>query len=123
MTLAPKEALIAVSPDWYRFGPHGEVTIFGSRGKDDGVLFWPPRLLSPTTGGAVDEVELAVTGSVWTWTYVYAPWPGEVSPSGGLGYAAGLVDLDGDGPRLAAALIGGPEDWTVGCECAPGRCL
>jgi uncharacterized OB-fold protein len=106
--------LLPVAPGQYRFGPAGEVTILGSRGDADGVLFYPPRLSSPTDGGAVSEVELPTTGTLWTWTYVHAPWPGDTSPSGGAGYAAGLVDLDRQGPRIAAVLLGGPEDWTIG---------
>ena len=57
---ATETVLIPVAPDRYRFGPGGAVTILGSRGESDGVLFWPPRVLSPTTGGPVTGVELAV---------------------------------------------------------------
>lgn len=96
------------------------VTILGSRCDDTGVTFWPPRLRSPITGGQVSDVELSSTGTVWAWTFVNNPWHGMQPPGTDDGYAAGLIDLDHDGPRVAAVLFGRADTWAVGdraCAC------
>ncbi|GAA1827541.1 hypothetical protein GCM10009836_01550 [Pseudonocardia ailaonensis] len=104
----------SVDPTLYTFGPEGEVIIPGSQSDETGDRFWPPRLRCPRTGGTVTDVDLATTGTVWSWTFVHAPWPGLVSPNGtDEGYTAGLVDL-ADGPRVIGVLIGDREAIAVG---------
>jgi uncharacterized OB-fold protein len=101
----------------YRFGdaPDAAITILGSRSDATGSLFWPSRLRCPQTGGTVSDTILATTGVLWSWTFVHAPWPGDMTPNGRPdSYGVGLVDLDGGGPRVVGALVGDQTEWAVG---------
>lgn len=105
------------APDRYLFPTElgGEIDILGSRSDATGSLFWPRRLRCPQTGATVTDVRLATTGVLWSWTFVFVPWPGETPPNdGGVGYGVGLVDLDGDGPRVVGVLVGNRDAWQVG---------
>lgn len=114
--IAPEGVNRSYAPDRYTFGdePGLLVTILGSRSEETGSLFWPRRLRCPETGGTVRDVELATDGVLWSWTFVSAPWPGEIAPNGLDGYAVGLVDLDDHGPRVVGVLVGNGHAWTVG---------
>jgi len=105
----------SVDPHLYRI-EGARVVILGSRSDQTGSHFWPRRLGCPETGGTVSDAELPDTGTVWSWTYVHAPWAGIAAPSTTRGYAAGLVDLDGDGPRVIGVLMGEQGDWEVGAR-------
>jgi uncharacterized OB-fold protein len=106
------------APDRYLFGdpPDGEVVILGSRSDETGSLFWPRRLRCPQTGRTVRDVTLNTEGVLWSWTFVYVPWPGETAPNGPNGYGVGLVDLDGNGPRVLGILLGDRLAWNVGAR-------
>lgn len=106
---------VAVDPELYSVDETGQVGILGSRSEQTGALLWPRRLQCPITGGAVSDVELRTTGTIWSWTFVHQQWPGAVAPNGTHdGYAAGLVDLDGDGPRVVGILLGAWSTFAVG---------
>ncbi|MGV9799200.1 Zn-ribbon domain-containing OB-fold protein [Mycobacterium sp. NPDC003449] len=105
----------SVDPDLYRFDGDN-VSLLGSRSVGSGELLWPRRLRSPVDGGAVQDVELAPAGTIWSWTFVHVPWPGSKPPDPGAeqGYAVGLIDLDDNGPRVIGALVGPADQWSVG---------
>lgn len=108
-------AAASMDPTLYRFGVDGAVTIYGSRSAATGALFWPRRIRCPITGGLVEDVDLPGTGTIWSWTYVHTPWPGVRAPNPAAdGYGAGLVDLDDNGPRVVALLLGGLDTFEVG---------
>ena len=105
------------APDRYLFPAEqgGEIEVLGSQSNETGSLFWPRRRRCPQTGGTVTDVRLATEGVLWSWTFVFVPWPGETPPNdGGVGYGVGLVDLDGAGPRVVAVLVGPGDTWRVG---------
>ena len=111
------QSLSSADPQYYAIsGPSDapSVRILGSRCADTGKTLWPRRRYSPVTGGAVTDVELAVTGTIWSWTYVHLPWNGEFAPSSAPGYGVALVDLDDDGPRVVGMLIGDEGAYAVG---------
>ncbi len=103
-------------PENYSFDDSASgITIHGSQSDELGTTYWPPRLRCPQTGGSVSPVDLATTGILWSWSYVHLPWMGDVAPNGDdEGYGVGMVDLDDDGPRLAAVLMGSRDDWHIG---------
>jgi uncharacterized OB-fold protein len=102
---------VSVDPQLYSIDETCRIGILGSRSEQTGALFWPRRLQCPMTGGPVSDVELRTTGTIWSWTFVHQPWPGAVAPNGTHdGYAAGLIDLAGDGPRVVGVLVG---DWST----------
>jgi uncharacterized OB-fold protein len=106
---------VSVDPQLYSIDETGRVGIHGSRSEPTGTLLWPRRLRCPITGGAVSDVELRTTGTIWSWTFVHQPWPGAVAPNDTQdGYAAGLIDLDGDGPRVVGVLVGDWSGFAVG---------
>jgi uncharacterized OB-fold protein len=102
---------VSVDPRLYSIDETGQIGILGSRSERTGALLWPRRLQCPITGGPVSDVDLQTTGTIWSWTFVHQPWPGAVAPNGTPdGYAAGLIDLAGDGPRVVGLLVG---DWST----------
>jgi uncharacterized OB-fold protein len=105
----------SIDPDLYRFigGSTGSAVMLVSRSAVTGSIFWPRRLRCPESGGSVVDVELPGVGTLWSWTFVFSAWPGEVAPCPTLGYGVGLVDLD-RGPRVAAILIGAERSWCIG---------
>lgn len=105
--------LQSIDPGLYEFsGERAE--ILGSYSADAGRSFWPRRFRCPLTGGEVTDVVLPGRGTLWSWSYVYATWPGSLPPGAGPGYGAGLIDLDDDGPRVVGVLLGEEGDWAVG---------
>ena len=85
-----------------------EGKLMGSRNRETGEVFVPPRPIDPTTHGASMEwIELSGRGTLAAFTSVYIG----TTPMIEAGfdrtkpYVAGIVELE-EGPRISAQLLG-----------------
>ncbi|MBP6017337.1 MAG: Zn-ribbon domain-containing OB-fold protein [Candidatus Promineofilum sp.] len=85
-----------------------EGKLMGSRNRETGEVFVPPRPIDPTTHGAdMEWVELSGRGKLAAFTSVYIGTTAMIDAGFDrkTPYVAGIVELE-EGPRLSAQLLG-----------------
>jgi len=94
--------------------PASPIRLFASYSPANGETYWPRRRRCPVTRQPVEDVVLEARGTIWSWTYVFLPWPlPTAGPSPNSGYGAAVVELP-EGPRVLGILIGDNGDWKIG---------
>jgi uncharacterized OB-fold protein len=108
-------ARVPIEPGYFRIpdDPDEPPTLLGSRCSACGVVFFPSRLVcAACLHEGTEDVDLARTGHIHSWTYCHVPLFGK-RDADVAGYGVAQVDLD-DGPRVQSILLGGPEDFAIG---------
>jgi uncharacterized OB-fold protein len=91
----------AIAPDLFELHDDGSLTLIGGYSPSSGHHHFPRFPLCPYTGADdVEPVRLAERGTVWLWTAVTAPPPGD---SGAVPFGFGVVELP-DGLRLVTRI-------------------
>ena len=89
--------------------------LLGSRCGACGEHFFPRRhVCARCLAEGCEDVLLGPRGRLWTWTYVHVPLFAKKDARVDA-YGVGQVDL-GEGPRVQAILVGGPEDFRIGID-------
>lgn len=100
-----------VEPELFRADGERPV-LLGSKCETCGETFYPRRWNCPVCLGAVEDVELSQTGTLYSYAYIYAPRFGKVQLDAE-GYGVGQVDLP-EGVRVQTTLDGDPDSWSIG---------
>jgi uncharacterized OB-fold protein len=74
--------------------------------------FFPRRRLCAVCLQPVSDVDLSGKGTLYSYTYVHAPFFGQTRVDSG-GYGVGQVDLP-ERVRIQAVLVGEPGTWRIG---------
>jgi uncharacterized protein len=108
---------VAVDPELFALADPGAegggLRLLCSYGPGAERFFWPRRHRCPVTGGPVEDAELAVRGTLWSWCEIGAPLPGADARAGEGAHRIGVVDLP-EGLRVPGILVGG--EAAIGSE-------
>lgn len=94
--------------------PAAVPNVIVSRCRDCGEHFFPKRMVcGQCLSRALDTVEIAARGTLYSYTWVHMPLFGSMRVEHMDGYGVGQIDLP-EGPRVQLPLAGKKDEYRVG---------